>query len=128
MKREFLRGSVAVALFSFLVCTPTVSVAFAHDVLLPAGTLLQCTLSEPNFSTATVEVGDPVLCQLFGVSEFGQPLPRGSYLVGHLEAAKNPGHFVGKGYLTLQFDRIGLPAVRPRNPPKPAAIAAQDFH
>jgi len=109
MKREFLRGSVAVALFSFLVCTPTVSVAFAHDVLLPAGTLLQCTLSEPNFSTATVEVGDPVLCQLFGVSEFGQPLPRGSYLVGHLEAAKNPGHFVGKGYLTLQFDRIGLP-------------------
>jgi len=109
MKREFLRGSVAVALFSFLVCTPTASVAFAHDVLLPAGTLLQCTLSEPNFSTATVEVGDPVLCQLFGVSEFGQPLPRGSYLVGHLEAAKNPGHFVGKGYLTLQFDRIGLP-------------------
>jgi hypothetical protein len=26
-----------------------------------------------------------------------------------LEAAKEPGHFVGKGYLQIQFDRIGLP-------------------
>ena len=109
MKLDFLRGSLAAALFGFSVLIPTSSVAVIHDVLLPAGTLLQCTLNEPNFSTATVEVGDPVLCQLYGVSEFGQPLPRGSYLVGHLEAAKNPGHFVGKGYLTLQFDRIGLP-------------------
>ena len=110
MKRESLRASLAAALFGFLVCIPTASVAVVRDVLLPAGTLLQCSLSEPNFSTATVEVGDPVLCHLYGVSEFGQPLPRGSYLVGHLEAAKNPGHFVGKGYLTLQFDRIGLPS------------------
>ena len=109
MKREFLRGSLAAALLGFLVFTATSSVAVVHDVLLPAGTLLQCSLSEPNFSTATVEVGDPVLCQLYGVSEFGQSLPRGSYLVGRLEAAKNPGHFVGKGSLTLQFDRIGLP-------------------
>ena len=31
-------------------------------------------------------------------------------LVGHLEAAKDPGHFVGKGYLKIQFDRIGLPS------------------
>jgi hypothetical protein len=104
-----LRGALAAALFVLLFFSPTSSVAVVHAVLLPAGTLLQCTLSEPNFSTATVEVGDPVLCQLYGVSEFGQSLPRGSYLGGHLEAAKNPGHFVGKGYLTLQFDRIGLP-------------------
>ena len=110
MKRESLRASLAAALFGFLVFIPTASVAVVRDVLLPAGTLLQCSLDEPNFSTATVEVGDPVLCHLYGVSEFGQPLPRGSYLVGHLEAAKNPGHFVGKGYLTLQFDRIGLPS------------------
>ena len=77
---------------------------------LPAGTLLQCTMNEPNFSSATAEVGDPVLCHLRGVTEFGQEaFPRGSYLVGHLEAAKDPGHFVGKGYLKIQFDRIGLP-------------------
>jgi hypothetical protein len=72
---------------------------------------LQCTLNEPNLSSKTVEVGDPVLCHLRGVTSFGQQaFPRGSYLVGHLEAAKDPGHFVGKGYLKLQFDRIGLPS------------------
>jgi hypothetical protein len=84
--------------------------ASARDVVLPAGTLLQCTLNEPNFSSATAAVGDPVLCHLRGQVEFGQQaFPRGSYLVGHLEAEKDPGHFVGKGYLKLQFDRIGLP-------------------
>jgi len=85
--------------------------ASARDVVLPAGTLLQCTLNEPNFSSSTVDVGDPVLCHLRGVTEFGQQaFPRGSYLVGHLESAKDPGHFWGKGYLKLQFDRIGLPS------------------
>src|SRR5437879_7085985 len=84
--------------------------ACAREVVLPAGTLLQCTLNEPNLSSATVDVGDPVLCHLRGLTEFGQQaFPRGSYLVGHLEAAKDPGHFWGKGYLKLQFDRIGLP-------------------
>lgn len=84
--------------------------ASARDVVLPAGTLLKCTLNEPNFSSATAAVGDPVLCHLHGQVEFGQQaFPRGSYLVGHLEDAKDPGHFVGKGYLKLQFDRIGLP-------------------
>jgi hypothetical protein len=84
--------------------------AGARDVVLPAGTLLQCTLNEPNFSSATADVGDPVLCHLRGVTEFGQQaFPRGSYLVGHLEAEKDPGHFFGKGYLKIQFDRIGLP-------------------
>ena len=92
-----------------LVLTFTLS-ASARDVVLPAGTLLQCTLNEPNFSAASVDVGDPVLCHLRGVTEFGQQaFPRGSYLVGHLESAKDPGHFFGKGYLKLQFDRIGVP-------------------
>jgi len=98
--------------FSFLaVSLLTVPLsASARDVVLPAGTLLQCTLNEPNFSSATADVGDPVLCHLKGVTEFGQQaFPRGSYLVGHLESAKDPGHFWGKGYLKLQFDRIGLP-------------------
>ena len=36
--------------------------AAARDIILPAGTLLQCTLDEPNFSSATAEVGDPILC------------------------------------------------------------------
>jgi hypothetical protein len=84
--------------------------ASAREVVLPAGTLLQCTLNEPNFSSASADVGDPVLCHLRGITEFGQQaFPRGTYLVGHLESDKDPGHFWGKGNLKLQFDRIGLP-------------------
>ena len=83
----------------------------AQDQLVPAGTLLQCTLDEPNFSSATAAIGDPVLCHLRTTQEFGRPLfPRGSMLGGHLEADKEPGHFVGKGYLRITFDRIILPA------------------
>jgi hypothetical protein len=84
--------------------------AEAQEVVVPAGTLVHCTLDEPNFSSATAQVGDPVLCHLSTLQQFGRTLfPRGSYLQGHLEAAKEPGHFVGKGYLQIQFDRIGLP-------------------
>src|SRR6201984_3923138 len=79
-------------------------------LLIPAGTLLQCTMNEPDFSSATATVGDPVLCHLRSQQEFGRVLfPRGSMLGGHLEAAKEPGHFVGKGYLKIEFDRIGFP-------------------
>ena len=108
MKSTLLQVSLAVALLILFSLTLTAS---ARDVVLPAGTLLQCTMDEPNFSTATVDVGDPVLCHLRGVTEFGQQaFPRGSYLVGHLESAKDPGHFWGKGYLKIQFDRIGVPS------------------
>jgi hypothetical protein len=83
----------------------------AQDQLVPAGTLLQCTLNEPNFSSATAAIGDPVLCHLRTMQEFGRPLfPRGSMLGGHLEADKEPGHFVGKGYMRITFDRIILPS------------------
>jgi hypothetical protein len=108
MKSQVLSVSLAVSLLGFVVFSS--HDASARDVVLPAGTLLQCTLNEPNLSTNTMDVGDPVLCHLRGVTEFGQQaFPRGSYLVGHLEGAKDPGHFWGKGYLKLQFDRIGLP-------------------
>lgn len=105
-----MKCSVVIATLVVTVLALTAG-ASAREVVLPAGTLLQCTLNEPNFSSASVDVGDPVLCHLRGVTEFGQQaFPRGSYLVGHLEAEKDPGHFVGKGYLKLQFDRIGLPS------------------
>jgi len=98
-------ASLLVSLLAFTLA------ASARDIVVPAGTLLQCTMNEPNFSSATVAVGDPVLCHLRGTTVFGQQaFPRGSYLVGHLEDAKEPGHFWGKGYLKLQFDRIGVPS------------------
>src|SRR6266852_6623621 len=110
MRSRLVHTAVAVTVLG-LVVLPLSLGASAREVVLPAGTLLQCTLNEPNFSWATAEVGDPVLCHLRGLTEFGQQaFPRGSYLVGHLEAAKDPGHFWGKGYVKLQFDRIGLPS------------------
>jgi hypothetical protein len=104
MKRLIVISVSAVAL---LVLVPAIH---AQDQLVPAGTLLQCTLEEPNFSSATAAVGDPVLCHLRSMQQFGKPLfPRGSMLGGHLEADKEPGHFFGKGYLKLTFDRVILP-------------------
>jgi hypothetical protein len=82
----------------------------AQDILVPAGTLLRCTMDEPNFSSKTADIGDPVICHLASLRQFGKSVfPRGSYLGGHLEADKEPGHFVGKGYLKIEFDRIGFP-------------------
>src|SRR5271165_3782107 len=100
---------VVVSLLAVTVLTLSLS-ASARETVLPAGTLLKCTMNEPNFSSATVAVGDPVLCHLHSVTEFGQQtFPRGAYLVGHLESAQDPGHFWGKGNMRLVFDRIGLP-------------------
>lgn len=103
-----LRNYALVLPLFFLLCQGSTR---AQDVVVPAGTLLHCTLDEPNFSSATAAVGDPVLCHLRSLQQFGRTIfPRGSYLQGHLEAAKEPGHFFGKGFLQIQFDRIGLPS------------------
>jgi hypothetical protein len=103
------RFVLVASLLALTFLTLTLS-ASAREMVLPAGTLLQCTMNEPHFSSATVAVGDPVLCHLHSVTEFGQQtFPRGAYLVGHLESAQDPGHFWGKGNLKLMFDRIGLP-------------------
>jgi hypothetical protein len=100
---------LAASLLALTVLSLTLS-ASAREMVLPAGTLLKCTMNEPNLSSATVAVGDPVLCHLHSVTEFGQQtFPRGAYLVGHLESAQEPGHFWGKGNMKLMFDRIGLP-------------------
>lgn len=89
---------------------PTLN-AYVREVTVPAGTVMECTLSEPSFSSATTSVGDPFLCYPRNIQEFGHPVfPRSTYLVGHLEDAKEPGHFVGKGYLLMTIDRIGLPS------------------
>ncbi len=111
MKASTLCAVVVVSLLCLTLTLLTLTVnASAREMVLPAGTILKCTLDEPNFSTATVAIGDPVLCRLHSLTEFGrQAFPRGSYLVGHLEAAQDPGHFWGKGYMKIQFDRIGLP-------------------
>jgi hypothetical protein len=104
MRRMFVCSIFTLLLFGL---RPNVR---AQEVLVPAGTLLHCTIDEPNFSSATANIGDPLLCHLNGVQEFGRvAFPWGAYLQGHLEADREPGHFFGKGYLRIEFDRIGLP-------------------
>jgi hypothetical protein len=92
----------------FFVCFQPA--AMAQATLIPAGSLLHCTTDELNFTPRTAEPGDPLLCHRNQITEFGVPaFPRGSYLEGHLEAAKQPGRLIGKGYLEITFDHIGLP-------------------
>jgi hypothetical protein len=120
-----MRRISAYVIFSFVFLGLQASTK-AQDILVPAGTLLRCTLDEPNFSSATADIGDPVICHLSSLREFGQNVfPRGSYLGGHLEADKEPGHFVGKGYLKLEFDRIGFPSSDVPVPSK--VIAAKGY-
>lgn len=96
-----------------LILVLCASASFAQPTrneVIPAGTLLQCTLSEPNFSSKTVLVGDPVLCHLGSLAAFGRSLfPRGAELSGRLQDYRNPGHFIGKGWINLEFDRLVLP-------------------
>lgn len=95
---------------SFVLCLPASATAQAKETVIPAGSLLECTMDEPNFSSDSAQAGDPVICHARGVQEFGHAVfPRGAYLAGHLVDSKDPGHFWGKGWLKLEFDRVSLP-------------------
>jgi hypothetical protein len=97
--------SPALALLSTLLALPLAGHA---DRLLPAGSLIQCTVSEPRISSKTTAVGDPVLCRISHSERYGHgaALPYNSYLAGSFEAYKDPGHFIGKGWMELAFDRM----------------------
>jgi hypothetical protein len=97
-------------LLTLVLCAAGTFMHAATREIIPAGTLLQCTVSEPNFSSKTAMIGDPVLCHLGALGAFGHSVfPRGAELGGHLEDAKAPGHFVGKGWMQIEFDRMILP-------------------
>ena len=102
MSRKYL---VLIFAIFLLVALP----ATAKD-FIPAGTILHCTMDEANFSPKTAQVGDPVLCHLGPLGSFGHSIfPRGAELGGHLQDYKAPGHFVGKGWMAIEFDRLILP-------------------
>jgi hypothetical protein len=108
MSRRYLLLTCIV--FSFLVVVQAPAVESHTKDFIPAGTILHCTMDEPNFSAKTANVGDPVLCHLGPLGSFGHSIfPRGAELGGHLQDYKNPGHFFGKGWLAIEFDRLILP-------------------
>lgn len=81
--------------------------ASASEKLIPAGSLIQCTVGEPKINSKTMAIGDPVLCQAGHSERYGRSvLPYNSYLVGRFEDYKDPGHFVGKGWMELKFERM----------------------
>ena len=81
--------------------------AHASEQLVPAGSLIQCTVAEPKINSKTESIGDPVLCQVSHVELYGRSVfPYGSYLEGRFDDYKDPGHFVGRGWMELKFDRL----------------------
>ena len=94
---------VMFVVFSLLL-TPSLF-ADAGAKLIPAGALVSCTTGDGRISSKTTAVGDPVLCKVqFRRGDF--MLPYGSYLGGQFADYKDPGHFVGKGWMELDFDRL----------------------
>ena len=79
--------------------------ADAGQRIIPAGALVSCTTGDGRISSKTTAVGDPVLCKVnFHRGDF--MLPYGSYLGGNFSEYKDPGHFFGKGWMQLDFDRL----------------------
>jgi hypothetical protein len=100
-----IRPGKSLCLATLLLAAPLTS--YAAEQLIPAGSLISCTLSEPKLSSKTAAIGDPVLCQLGHAERYGRSvLPYDSYLVGRFEDYKDPGHLVGKGWMELRFDRM----------------------
>jgi hypothetical protein len=99
MKRTVL------ALFVLLLASRAYAEPGQH--LVPAGSLINCTVSDPKLSSRTAAIDDPVLCHLSHSERYGRStLPYNSYLVGRFEEYKDPGHFVGKGWMVLRFARM----------------------
>jgi hypothetical protein len=89
-----------------ILCLLPVPLAAGAEQLVPAGSVMQCIVSD-KVSSKTTNVGDPVLCMVSHSEMYGRStFPYGSYLVGHFEEYKDPGHFVGKGWMELKFDRM----------------------
>lgn len=96
MQRRF----AALAIFcSFSLCA-------SAEQLVPAGSVMQCVISD-KISSATTQVGDPIVCELSHMEAHGRSsFPYGAYLIGRFEEYKDPGHLVGKGWMELKFDRM----------------------
>jgi hypothetical protein len=82
------------------------SLVAGAEQLIPAGSVMQCMVSD-KISSKVMHVGDPVLCTIGHSEMYGRSVfPYGAYLEGRFEEYKDPGHFVGKGWMELKFDRM----------------------
>jgi hypothetical protein len=94
---------IPLAVFALLLTPPLFADMGTH--LIPAGSLVSCTTGDGRISSRTTAVGDPILCKVeHRRGDF--MLPYGSYLGGEFAEFKDPGHFVGKGWMELSFDKL----------------------
>jgi hypothetical protein len=104
-----MRDQIKLLVLTTIVLTAQAKLK-AQEIIVPAGTILECTLTEPNLSSKTAEMGEPILCNAGPLREFGMAVfPRGVYLGGRFGEYRDPGHFWGKGWIQLDFDRLLLP-------------------
>jgi hypothetical protein len=83
---------------------------WSQEIIVPAGTIMQCTLEDATLSAKTVAPDDPILCAAGTLRQFGVSVfPRGAYLQGRFAEARDPGHLWGKGWMQLEFDRVIFP-------------------
>jgi len=93
----------SLVVLSLLLAPPLFADAGMH--IIPAGALVSCTTGDGRINSKTTAIGDPVLCKVeHQRGDF--MLPYGSYLGGEFAEYKDPGHFVGKGWMELSFDRL----------------------
>jgi len=96
---------------------------YASDQLLPAGSLIQCTTSEPKLSSKTEAIGDPVTCRVSHAVHVGRSvLPYDSYLVGRFEDYRDP-----YGLAHRPSARVETPPPPADPQPEPQQMARQDY-
>jgi hypothetical protein len=82
----------------------------AHDVTLPAGTVLPVDL-ETSVGSDTSRVEQPVSGRLRRAITVGgaEVLPAGTALSGHVTAAQRPGKVKGRGLIAMRFTQLDTP-------------------
>jgi hypothetical protein len=94
---------IPLTLLTLLLAPPLFADMGTH--IIPAGSLVSCTTGDGRISSKTTAIGDPILCKVeHRRGDF--MLPYGSYLGGEFAEYKDPGHFVGKGWMELSFDKL----------------------
>jgi hypothetical protein len=102
------RRLALIMLFAFLLLAQ--ADCLGQEVIVPAGTIVQCTLEDAKLSSKTAAPDDPILCDTGNLREFGLSVfPRGAYLEGRFTGARDPGRLWGKGWMQIEFDHLLLP-------------------
>jgi type F conjugative transfer system protein TrbI len=98
---------LSAALFTLLLSAPS------QEMIIPEGTILPVVLNE-TVTTARLEENEPILFSLAEDIRSGYRtgvvlIPRGSHIVGRVEAAHRAGHFFGRSRLNIRVQEIITP-------------------